>query len=297
MGTEKVRVTVCTPTYNRAHLLPRVYESLRRQTVRAFEWLVGDDGSTDNTRELVESWRSQADFPIRYWYQENAGKHVALNRGAELALGHLYAIVDSDDWYEPDAIETFLELWDSIDHPRRASYAGICALAATAEGEVIGSRFPSDRLTTRFSDFARIGVTGDKAGANRTEIVRQFPFPVFPGERLIIESIQLGRIAGSYDVLAANQVVLRKEYQEDGLSAAGAGAWIESPRTAELYYDERLRRTSGFKRLHSYANRTRFAFHAGHGASVLASPPSQALSVLTAPAGLAAYLRDRVRHQ
>src|SRR5207237_1817583 len=104
--------TVFTATFNRAHTLPRVYDSLRVQTLTDFEWLVVDDGSTDGTRELVAGWAAQPAFPIRYFHQENSGKHVAENVAVREAHGRFTATLDSDDWYAPDALESSLAAWE-----------------------------------------------------------------------------------------------------------------------------------------------------------------------------------------
>ena len=80
-------ITIFTPTYNRGYTLERLYESLCRQTRKDFEWVVVDDGSTDNTKQMVDRWRRTNRFPIRYIYQENRGKPSAHNLGAENAQG------------------------------------------------------------------------------------------------------------------------------------------------------------------------------------------------------------------
>ena len=98
-------LTVCTPTYNRAHTLPRLYESLVRQTSQDFEWLVVDDGSTDNTRELVDGWVAEGRIRIRYVYKENGGKPSAHNLGVRMAAGELFFCVDSDDYLTDNAVE------------------------------------------------------------------------------------------------------------------------------------------------------------------------------------------------
>ena len=99
--------TVFTPTYNRAHTLSRVYKSLADQTFKNFEWLIVDDGSTDGTKVLIEKWTEEASFPIRYFYQENQGKHIAHNLGVKKARGELFLSLDSDDTCVPEALERF----------------------------------------------------------------------------------------------------------------------------------------------------------------------------------------------
>src|SRR6266571_625464 len=122
--------TVFTPTYNRGRFLPRVYESLKAQTFQDFEWLLIDDGSTDDTKALVTRWMGEASFRIRYFRQDNAGKHVATNQAVRLAEGLLLATMDSDDWYVPSALERVLHHWNAIPDDRKSLFAGVCGLFA-----------------------------------------------------------------------------------------------------------------------------------------------------------------------
>ena len=136
--------TVFTATYNRAHTLPRVLDALDRQTLRDFEWLIVDDGSTDGTQALVESWDSRTDFPIRYVPLRHAGKHVAFNRGVREAAGELFLNFDSDDGAIPEALERFKAHWESIPADRRAGFSAVSALRMYENGEIIGDRFVED---------------------------------------------------------------------------------------------------------------------------------------------------------
>ncbi len=94
---------------------PSRLESLLPQTYRDFEWLIVDDGSSDDTKQLVESWQAESKFPIRYIHQQNQGKHTAFNRGVQQAQGELFLTVDSDDAFVPNSLERFLYHWNSID--------------------------------------------------------------------------------------------------------------------------------------------------------------------------------------
>ena len=139
-----VTFTVFTATYNRAHLLSRVYNSLRQQTFRDFEWLVVDDGSTDDTRTVVETLQREADFPIRYIYQENGHKKTAFNRGVKEAKGDLFLPLDHDDEATPHALEIFHRHWITIPDDLRSKFTGVCGLCINEKGQIIGDSFPSD---------------------------------------------------------------------------------------------------------------------------------------------------------
>jgi glycosyltransferase involved in cell wall biosynthesis len=170
--------TVLTPTYNRAGTLHRVYESLSRQTFRDFEWVVVDDGSTDNTHESILDWQARADFPIRYFWQNNRHKKTAFNRGVREARGELIVALDSDDEMPPDALATFKEAWDSIPPARRESYVAVTGLCARPDGSIVGDRYPQDVFDSTAVDvYFRYRIKGEKFGCMRTDILRKYPFP------------------------------------------------------------------------------------------------------------------------
>src|SRR6478752_7327190 len=130
--------TVFTSTRNRAHTLDRPFRSLQAQTFRDFEWLIIDNGSTDGTPELVARYQAEADFPIRYLWQEDAGKHGSVNRAAPIAEGAFFLILDSDDGCVPVALERFKYHWDQIPADRRARFTGVTAHCLDESGEVVG---------------------------------------------------------------------------------------------------------------------------------------------------------------
>ena len=156
-------ITILTPTYNRASLLPRLFDSLLRQTNKAFEWIVVDDGSTDDTREVVANLKEKCGgaFPMGYVYKANGGKHMAINIGAERARGELLFIADSDDLLIDDALETVENSWHDISDDK--SFAGIAGLDITMDTrEVIGSGLPQEQIDCNAIDIRyRHHVTGD----------------------------------------------------------------------------------------------------------------------------------------
>lgn len=195
----KYKFTVFTPVFNGASTLHRVYESLKAQTLSDFEWLIVDDGSTDNTKELVERWQKEADFPIRYFYQENQGKHIAFNRAVKLAQGELFLPLDADDACVPEALERFLYHWNSIPEDVRHAFSGITCLCKDEQGNIVGDRFPKDVIDSDELEMPhRYKVRGEKWGFHRTDVLKQFPFPDLPKVGLIPEGIVWNRIAVSY---------------------------------------------------------------------------------------------------
>ena len=135
-------ITVLTPTFNRGGRLQSLWNSLQKQTVKDFEWLVVDDGSTDGTKDLITQLQEKSDFPIRYIYKSNDGKHTALNVGIQTICSELIFIVDSDDCVTDDAVESILKI-----HKKYRSQNNICGYAflrAFPDGKVNGKKFDVD---------------------------------------------------------------------------------------------------------------------------------------------------------
>jgi len=205
--THKCQFTVFTATYNRAHTLHRVYESLKAQTYRDFEWLVIDDGSTDNTRALVKPWEQESLFPIRYLYKENAGLIAAVNQGAGLANGELFIKFDSDDRCIPRALERFLHHWNAIPADQRSDFAGVICLSQDENGKIVGNRkFPADVLDSNLIEVRyRFKVSGENWWAYRTDVLREFPLLELPNEKYVPELPTWFEISRKYKVRFINE--------------------------------------------------------------------------------------------
>lgn len=209
-------LTIFTPTYNRAHTLVRTYNSLCQQTCKDFEWLIIDDGSTDNTRVVVEKWICNSDFKIRYIYQENQGMHGAHNTAYKNITTELNTCIDSDDYMPVDAVENIITFW----HENRSNkYAGIIGLDQREDGSIIGTLFlPKLRETTLMSFYAK-GGKGDKKLVYRTDIVKQYPeYPLFDGERYVGLAYKYMLIDQDYKLLTLNKPLVIVDYQADGSS-------------------------------------------------------------------------------
>jgi glycosyltransferase involved in cell wall biosynthesis len=293
-------ITVFTPTYNRARTLPRLYESLKKQTLSDFEWLLIDDGSTDDTPRLAAGWIDERAIRIRYVAQENAGLHVCANVALRLARGRYFCTIGSDDWYMPTALETFARVWRTIPPEEYDTFEGVVGLCATPSGSIVGDRFPKDVLDgTSVEISTRYGVKGDKASANRVEIDRTFPFPVFNGERLALEGIVYRRMSRRrYRIRCVNEIVMIKDYSPDGISANARQLFIANPLTARLYFHEALEdcslRQPGML-VRCCADVVRYSLHAREGFQGASNRLSKSQFFVGAPLGLGLYLRDRLR--
>jgi len=289
--------TVCTATFDRAYSLPRVYESLRAQSFTDFEWLVIDDGSTDETGELIQYWHEKAPFAIRYFWQENAGAGAALNRGIDESRGFLFAILDSDDAYVPTALERLKFHWESIPVDKRHHFVGVTGLVQGPSGEIVGSRFPSDvidsdSLTMR----VRFGVKGQKTGCQRTDVLRFYKFPVSGGEKNIAPGTLWNRIALNYKTRFVNEVF--RVYYDTPASRSSYRNRLANPRRGYLYYREFMWLDYDFPlkwRLRANASYVRFALHSGVGLSKQRSEIRSPVDWIASLApGFSAYLLDRL---
>lgn len=201
-------ITIATPTYNRADTLPRVYDSLCLQKFNDFEWLVIDDGSTDGTRELVHGWQRQSPFPVRYIWQHNQHKKVAMNHAVREARGRYIVFVDSDDRLLPEALWHLLAAWEAIPEGVRSEFVGVTGLCLDPEWRTVGTRFPTDpldvdSLTARYV----FGIRGDKCGFQRVDVMRQYPFPEF-ATGAVPEGYVWDRIAMRYKTRFINEAIL-----------------------------------------------------------------------------------------
>lgn len=260
-----MRFTVFTPTFNRAHTLLRPYESLCAQRFRDFEWLIVDDGSSDHTDELVEGWIAEGRLNIRYIRQENGGKHRAFNHGVREAAGELFVPLDSDDWCTPDALERFDLHWQAIPEAQRGNFSGVGCLCRDEYGNPVGRGYPETPLDASLLDLLRQqALIGEKWGCHRTELLRQHPFPEYPGEKFVPEALVWNRLARQYRMRFVNEGLRIYARSDDGLMAASLSIRVNSPQGARQYYLEAARLPLGMKNsLAAWLNYGRFAAHAG----------------------------------
>ena len=233
-----MKLTIFTPTYNRAYILENLYRSLQRQTCHDFEWLIVDDGSQDDTEMLVHSWmKDENPFSIRYYKQENGGKHTAINRGLELAQGELFFTVDSDDYLTPDALEKIIA-WEA-ELPKDGSYCGLAGNLGTAPDVTPNRIFPEPYVDGTALDRYR-KIDGERAMVFYTEVHRRYLYPTFPDEKFMTEAVTWNRMArDGYKMRFFNDIIWVYEYQEDGLTKAGSNLFLRNPRGYGLFLLEK----------------------------------------------------------
>ena len=235
------KITILTPSYNRAHTLPALYESLLKQDTDVFEWLVVDDGSTDATQKLVEGWQGEGKISIRYLHKQNGGKHTALNEGIRLIESELTFIVDSDDWLPENAVEIILQY-----HEKYREMEGLCGysfLRFYPDGKVNDAFYPRDEWIDTYVN-ARInaGIAGDKAEVFFTDVLKRYPFPVYEGEKFVPEDLVWVQMSGPYKMVHINRCIYISDYLEGGLTRSGKRMKIHSPKAmterARLYLND-----------------------------------------------------------
>lgn len=287
------RLTVFTPTYNRARTLRRLYESLCTQTVReGFEWLVIDDGSTDFTRQLVEGFISEKRIPIRYIYKENGGLHTGYNTAYANIDSELCVCIDSDDFMPDDAVELILKKWDSEGSD---SYAGILGLDYYLDTDSpIGGPLPDDMSSCWLNELEARGIhRGDMKQVMRTALMKEVaPQIGYPGEKNFNPVYMLLQVCDRYPLLVINRNLCYVDYQTgiDSMSERIFLQYLDSPRSFA-----KLRRLEMTLRHSTPSRRFRTVIHYVSSCLIsrdrrwLADSPRKFLTVLAAPAGYLLY--------
>lgn len=208
-------ITILTPTYNRKYTLKKAYDSLVAQTNKQFEWLVIDDGSVDDTKELIEEFIKENKIEIRYFSKKNGGKHTALNYGTNKAKGELILILDSDDYLSENAIELVNNYWEKYkDNKNLCGMTFLRNLKNPFYKEKLFDECVSNMIDFKYND----GILADMCEVMRTDVLKKYPYPVFENERFLSEVIVTGEIAKKYDTAYIPIEIYYTEYLEDGLS-------------------------------------------------------------------------------
>jgi glycosyltransferase involved in cell wall biosynthesis len=236
-----MKITVFTPTYNRGYIIEKLYQSLKKQTFTNFEWLVIDDGSSDNTEELFQTWLlDKNSFVIRYYKIENGGKHRAINKATDLAKGELFFIVDSDDYLADDALESIVK-WEK-DLPRNQTFCGVSGNRGKTKGEIWGSTFEGEYKDATSLERNKYNITGDKAEAFYTQILKKYKFDEFEGEKFITEATVWDRMAhDGYKIRWFNKTIYLCEYLEDGLTQNMKEVFSKNPIGTAVYIKQQIK--------------------------------------------------------
>ena len=292
--TEKL--TVFTPAYNRAHTLPRAFEALKKQSDKRFVWLIVDDGSTDNTREVVEDFQKEdCGFKIEYVYKENGGMHTAHNLAYKLIKTELNTCIDSDDTIGDEAVGKILDFWEKNGSDE---FAGIVGFDTDFEGNVIGSRFPEDLKKTTLGAYYKNGGSGDKKLVYRTDVVKKYPpYPEYEGEKLVPLGSLYTLIDQDYELLVLDEALCRVEYQPDGSGASIFRQYRQSPKGFAYSRIIRMKYSDSFKERATGAIHYISSCIFAREKHFLKKSPKKLLTVLMIPFGVLLNIYIRIRNR
>lgn len=222
------KITVFTPTYNRKKYIERLYQSLVKQTYKNFEWLVIDDGSTDDTESWFAEILLEKKIDTKYFKTLNGGKHRAINKGVELATGELFFIVDSDDYLAENALEKIIEWENTIE--QLSNIAGIVGLKGYTKDKLVGTTFKRQYRDLLIYDRNKNNISGDRAEVFYTDILKKYKFPEYESEKFLPEAIIWNKIAlDGYKLRHFNDIIYMCEYLEDGLTRNIEQKYRENP--------------------------------------------------------------------
>ncbi len=235
----QIIVTVFTPTYNRGYILKQCYESLKKQTSIDFEWIIIDDGSTDDTETIVKNWLNcENAFSIKYIKTKNGGKHRAINKALDLAKGKLFLILDSDDYLTNDAIEKIIKAEKTIENSK-IKFAGIAMSKGYSQTELVGKTFKGEYIDATSLERKKYNIKGDKVEVFYTDVLRKNKFPEFEGEKFVTEALIWNRIARKgYKLRWFQDIIYICQYREDGLTRKGDNVYKNSPKGLLLFIQE-----------------------------------------------------------
>lgn len=234
-------LTIFTPTYNRAHTLKRLFNSIQLQQSEDFEWLIIDDGSTDNTDSIIKEIENKATFPILFIKQQNGGKHRAYNNALKYARGNFLFTVDSDDWLPENSLMSITSIIRSNPHIfSDEKVAGIIALKNYADGNIIGHRYINSDIVTSLSELSHSGQGGERSIILKTDIAKLYPYPAIATENFMTESVVYDQIDINHKFFVSNEELTSCEYQADGLSSNPKRLMVKNPGGYMIYYSQRI---------------------------------------------------------
>lgn len=291
-----MNITIFTPTYNRAFILPQLYQSLLRQKIYDFEWLIIDDGSTDHTEELVKEWTEKTEkFKIRYCKTVNGGKPRAINKAVELAKTQYIFIIDSDDYLTDDAVEFLLEKVKDIDGSNE--FVGIGLMQKNEDMLLSKSLF----LKTEFIDATNLerkqfGLNFDCNELYKVDILKKFPFEVWQGELFSPEEIVLNEIAlQGYKVRWYNKIGVISEYLSDGLTKNSFDLIRKNPMGYAMAFNHSLKHKKTFKDKFVSAYLMVCYTVLGKNILYLTKTNNKLITVIAFPVGLLVALRRKIQ--
>ena len=237
-----LEISIITPTYNRRELIERAYKSLTKQINLSFEWIVIDDGSTDNTKDFF-SRLDEKRFEIIYIYKENGGKHTALNLAHRYIRGDIVIILDSDDYLTEDAVDTIIADWQRYIDDKSICCISYCRIK-TDGGYISNTGLTKPVVSNHIEYRINANRGADRCETVRAEYFMAYPFPVFPGEKFMSEGWLWNNLAYKYRTVYIDKGIYVGEYLEQGLTKSGRRFRMTSPNGMMLncksFFDKRF---------------------------------------------------------
>lgn len=259
-----MKISILTPTYNRADDLERLYTSLivNNNSGVNFEWLIMDDGSTDKTKIVVESYINQGIIDIKYYYQENQGKMVAINNLIKKAKGSIAFTCDSDDYLVTGALDTIMKYSDRL--LKDDTVYALAFLKETEKGKISGNKFSEDiHRSDMFSLYFREEMTGEKILVFKTSVRKKYMHELEADEKFITESRMYHKMDLDYDVIGINEPIEIGDYKDDGYTNNILKVFQENPLGYYMFFKEilemNLEGVSFSKRMYIYKHYILFA--------------------------------------
>jgi glycosyltransferase involved in cell wall biosynthesis len=290
-------ITVFTPTYNRAQLIKNLYDSLCAQTFKDFEWIIVDDGSTDDTQAKIALFIIESKIDIKYIKQQNKGKHFAINKGVSVAQGTLFFNVDSDDKLPPKSLETIN--YYHQQYKDKNNYGGVAGRKSYFDGRFVGSQ---DKINVTFTNAIKIRykykIKGDLAEVFLTDVIKQYPFPEIENEKFCPEVVVWNRIAQKYNLAYFPESTYMCEYQTDGLTAKIVKIRMRAPQATMICYAELSKNKLPWQEIiKANINFWRFSFNSKLNFLLKIKMISIAPTIVGLPSGFAMYIIDKIKQR
>lgn len=290
------KITIHTATYNRAYILGQAYESLCRQTSKDFEWIITDDGSTDSTLDLVESWKSKDNgFPIIYNKLAHVGIPRALNSGIKKASTEWFMILDSDDYLKDEAIEQIIDSLKEIE--KDTSFIGIAFARCHSDGSYMKNQVPivnsKGYVDCSNIDRWKYNLDMDMVEVSRVAILKEYPFQFWPGEDFAPEQLNYNEIAiAGFQYRWYSKKIYVCEYLEDG-QTKNDRIVKNNPMGFAMMHNQNMKIRKNLRQnIHSAIQMTALCLYAKQPAYLMKST-KPVLTLLTLPLGITVSFRRR----
>ncbi len=289
---DRYSITIFTPTYNRAHTLPELYQSLCFQSCKDFEWIVVDDGSTDGTNKLIEGWIGEKKISIRYFFQENAGKMAAHNLAVDHSRSDWFMCLDSDDkLFDQHVVDNCIHFWQqmsaSLSEEVLSKVCGIISYKSIRENHNL---FPRGMQNVHLSELRRSGYKGETVIMVKSAILTSHKFPHFEGEKFVTDTYLYEQLDKDHIFLLMDSPTQICKYNPDGYSFNYRRLLFSNPLGYRAYHDQRIALGQDGK-LKSAICYDAISIRIGMK-SFLSSSSAPLLCILMLPAGFCKYLID-----